>query len=122
MSDWSWFWSLLFLLLVLSLIPDVAYLLAKIFIEPLVHVFQRRVLGINRVNAGPETMIGARAMVTIPSGLVTDAGYTGRVHIQGEDWVAVSDVPLAAGVAVVVLERTGLRLQVAPVVGMEEQA
>jgi membrane-bound serine protease (ClpP class) len=60
------------------------------------------------VVTGREQMIGSRGKVASWS------DHTGRVRLQGENWQAVSDVPLAPGQAVVVRDLRGLTLVVAP--------
>jgi membrane-bound serine protease (ClpP class) len=60
------------------------------------------------VVAGAEWMIGRQARV------VAWAGDKGSVRVDGEVWQAVAAEPLAAGAAVRVLEREGLRLKVGP--------
>ena len=112
MGDLSLLWTLLAVVLVVSLIPDVAYVIAKLLVEPAVMFFQRRALGIDKVTAGPETLIGALAVVTLAPGRQTEAGYAMRVLVQGEEWSAISRGPLAPGLTVRIVERTGLRLLV----------
>lgn len=63
-----------------------------------------------------------RRSLTGPAGLVGERGvaYTdltphGQVFVHGEYWQAVSDVPVAKGEAVEVVEVTGLTLKVRPV-------
>jgi membrane-bound serine protease (ClpP class) len=53
-------------------------------------------------------MIGSRGKVASWS------DRNGRVFVQGENWQAVSDVPLAPGQRVVVRDLRGLTLMVAP--------
>jgi membrane-bound serine protease (ClpP class) len=60
------------------------------------------------VVTGREQMIGSRGKVASWS------DHNGRVFVQGENWQAVSDVPLAPGQRVVVRDLRGLTLVVAP--------
>ncbi len=60
------------------------------------------------VVTGREQMIGSRGKVASWS------DHNGRVLVQGENWQAVSDVPLAPGQRVVVRDLRGLTLVVAP--------
>ena len=60
------------------------------------------------VVTGREQMIGSRGKV------LNWSEYSGRVFLQGENWQAVSDAPLAVGQFVIVRDLRGLTLVVAP--------
>jgi membrane-bound ClpP family serine protease len=45
---------------------------------------------------------------------VSWADHSGRVHVHGENWQAVSDRPLAAGQPVIIRDLRGLTLVVTP--------
>jgi membrane-bound serine protease (ClpP class) len=60
------------------------------------------------VATGREQMIGSRGKV------VSWADHSGRVHVHGENWQAVSDRPLAAGQPVIIRDLRGLTLVVTP--------
>jgi membrane-bound ClpP family serine protease len=53
-------------------------------------------------------LIGARGVTR------TEVGRQGTVYVGGEDWSATSETKIPPDTDVVVLERTGLRLKVAP--------
>jgi len=78
----------------------IVYLAAKSFRQPQV--------------AGREALAGQRAEA------ISDfAGGRGRVHLQGEDWSAESDQPIARGQAVEVEALDGLVLKVRPIDGLD---
>ncbi|HXI70694.1 MAG TPA: nodulation protein NfeD [Verrucomicrobiae bacterium] len=61
------------------------------------------------VQSGAETMLGQ----TVPAlSRIDSAG--GRVFIEGENWTAVSDTPVATGQPVEIIGREGLTLKVKP--------
>jgi membrane-bound serine protease (ClpP class) len=60
------------------------------------------------VATGREQMIGSRGEV------VSWSDRSGRVHVHGENWQAVSDRPLAAGQPVIIRDLRGLTLVVTP--------
>lgn len=74
---------------------------------------------------GMAVMVGRsrrRRVTTGDSGLVGETGRAlrdfdgvGRVHVHGEDWQAISTGPIAAGQAIRVVGREGLRLRVEPI-------
>jgi len=68
------------------------------------------------LSAAPaETLVGRMAMAVIdfkPSG---EECWTGKVRIQGEEWLAVASSPVANGEQVVVTAISGLRLHVASI-------
>lgn len=66
-----------------------------------------------RASTGIEGMTGAEAVVKNWS------GTKGRVHIQGEDWAAVSEAPiaLAPGDRVAIVAVENLTLRIAPLSG-----
>lgn len=63
-----------------------------------------------RATTGPEALIGAEGIVRSWS------GAKGRVHVQGEDWAAISESPaaLAPGDAVSVTGIADLTLRISP--------
>ena len=61
------------------------------------------------VKVGRETMVGR----TVTAATAIDA-QAGRVFFEGEDWWAVSDVPVATGQAVEIVGVEGLTLKVKP--------
>lgn len=58
-------------------------------------------------------LIGARGRITGASRR-SGAQHFGTVTLHGEQWTAISDVPLRLGDEVIILERTGLQLTVEP--------
>jgi len=61
------------------------------------------------IKAGAETMRG-----TVVTALTDIDGRGGKVFVEGEYWQAVSDVPVAQGQRVEIVERQGLTLKVKP--------
>ena len=70
----------------------------------LIRLSQRR-----RIQAGPETLIGARGVA------LGEIRPTGQVRVRGEIWAARSADPVSPGEAVRVTQRDGLTLAVEPV-------
>ena len=68
------------------------------------------------VVSGSEELLGATGIAV--------SGFPGRgsVRVHGEIWGASSDVPIAPGLPVTVLEREGLTLRVAPDQSEQETA
>jgi membrane-bound ClpP family serine protease len=86
----------------------VAWLLQKI-LEPGVRWFQRVFLGIDKLRAGPEAMIGcSAAAVEFHQG--EEGQYVGSVRVDGETWQASSNRQILAGAVVRVVRREGLIL------------
>ncbi len=61
------------------------------------------------IRVGRETLIGMTATAT---GAISTS--PGHIILEGEDWLAVSDVPITKGQKVEIIDRKGLRLVVKP--------
>ncbi len=74
-----------------------------------VQAFKGKVSG---VSVDVDDIRGARAVVTVE---IDPKGVEGKVEFHGTSWAAESDVRIAAGTVVEVVERTNLTLKVKPV-------
>ncbi len=90
----------------------VAFFLQKI-IEPFVRWSQRVFFGIDRVRAGTETLIGAKA-IAVKFEKSDDGQFVGSVVAEGENWSACSKVPIQEGTAVSIVDREDLKLIIRP--------
>jgi membrane-bound serine protease (ClpP class) len=82
--------------------------IAGLLLEILEYVGWKRFLRRYRVRSGPETLIGATAIV------VEDCAPAGQVRLQGEIWNARSTEPVTAGETVRITALEGLTLSVEP--------
>lgn len=86
----------------------VAWLLQKI-LEPGVRWFQRVFLGIDKLRAGPEALIGCSA-AALEFHQGEEGLYIGSVRVDGETWQASANRRIPAGAVVRVVRREGLIL------------
>ena len=98
-----------------SILVDATWLTLWV-IEPLTRVFQRVILGIDKVKAGPETLLGKKAKILESFCTNSQSNLCeGSVWVDGETWRATASaqaVDLVQGTEVTIRGRKGLVLEV----------
>ena len=108
---WSVFLPAIALFVMFDVAANGAYVLGLIF-KPIVEFFAKYVLGIDRVQAGPEAMLGSNARALTDFREDDEGRYVGKVRIAGEEWTASAEEVVSSGETVRVLEVRGLTLAV----------